>query len=38
VAVQWHPEWKAEDNTFSIALFQAFGAAARGRAIQDTNR
>jgi putative glutamine amidotransferase len=38
VAVQWHPEWKAGDNAFSIALFQAFGAAARGRATQDTNR
>lgn len=35
VAVQWHPEWKAEHNPFSISLFQAFGAAARARAVQD---
>jgi putative glutamine amidotransferase len=35
VAVQWHPEWKAEDNPFSVSLFQAFGAAARARAVQD---
>jgi putative glutamine amidotransferase len=38
LAVQWHPEWKAQDNAFSVALFQAFGAAARERAIQDTDR
>ncbi len=38
LAVQWHPEWKAEDNAFSVALFKAFGAAARERATQDTNR
>lgn len=38
VAVQWHPEWKPQDNAFSTALFRAFGAAARERAAQDTNR
>jgi len=38
LAVQWHPEWKAEHNDFSIALFQTFGDAARERAIQDTGR
>lgn len=32
VAVQWHPEWKFQDNPFSRALFAAFGAAARERA------
>ncbi|RYZ57645.1 MAG: gamma-glutamyl-gamma-aminobutyrate hydrolase family protein, partial [Proteobacteria bacterium] len=32
VAVQWHPEWKAMDNSFSRALFAAFGSAARERA------
>lgn len=32
LAVQWHPEWKAHQNEFSIALFQAFGDAARERA------
>jgi putative glutamine amidotransferase len=31
VAVQWHPEWKFQDNPFSRALFAAFGAAARER-------
>jgi putative glutamine amidotransferase len=34
LAVQWHPEWKASENTFSSALFAAFGAAARQRAEQ----
>ena len=38
VAVQWHPEWKPQDNAFSTVLFRAFGAAARERAAQDTNR
>ena len=28
-AVQWHPEWKFQDNAFSRALFAAFGRAAR---------
>ena len=28
-AVQWHPEWKFQDNPFSRALFAAFGQAAR---------
>jgi len=32
LAVQWHPEWKAMENAFSRALFQAFGEAARNRA------
>lgn len=32
LAVQWHPEWKFADNTFSRALFAAFGQAARERA------
>lgn len=30
-AVQWHPEWKASDNPFSVALFQAFGEACHQR-------
>lgn len=34
LAVQWHPEWKFADNTFSRALFAAFGQAARERANQ----
>jgi putative glutamine amidotransferase len=34
VAVQWHPEWKVMSNSFSRALFAAFGAAGRERAQQ----
>jgi putative glutamine amidotransferase len=32
IAVQWHPEWQVMSNTFSRALFAAFGAAAAERA------
>ena len=32
VAVQWHPEWQFSENPFSVALFAAFGEAARERA------
>lgn len=38
LAVQWHPEWKPEQNAFSTALFQAFGDAARERAADKNNR
>jgi putative glutamine amidotransferase len=38
LAVQWHPEWKAQESPFSTALFQAFGEAARQRAREDTDR
>jgi putative glutamine amidotransferase len=38
LAVQWHPEWKPQENPFSSALFRAFGDAARERAAQDKNR
>jgi putative glutamine amidotransferase len=38
LAVQWHPEWKAQEDPFSTALFEAFGDAARERAARDTNR
>lgn len=31
-AVQWHPEWRVMANNFSVALFAAFGEAARARA------
>jgi putative glutamine amidotransferase len=34
LAVQWHPEWKFENNRFSRALFAAFGDAARERAMR----
>jgi putative glutamine amidotransferase len=33
LAVQWHPEWKVMSNSFSRALFAAFGAASRERAL-----
>lgn len=29
IGLQWHPEWRAADNPFSKALFQAFSDAAR---------
>ena len=32
IAVQWHPEWQVMSNTFSRALFAAFGAASLERA------
>jgi putative glutamine amidotransferase len=34
LAVQWHPEWRAVDNEFSMAMFRAFGDACRARAAQ----
>jgi putative glutamine amidotransferase len=36
LAVQWHPEWKFQDNPLSRALFAAFGEAARARASRRT--
>ena len=36
LAVQWHPEWKFQDNVFSRALFNSFGNAARARAALRT--
>lgn len=32
LAVQWHPEWQVMSNSFSRAIFAAFGAASRERA------
>jgi len=32
LGLQWHPEWQFEKNTFSRALFAAFGEASRRRA------
>jgi len=29
LAVQWHPEWQAASNPYSIRMFQAFGDACR---------
>ena len=38
LAVQWHPEWKVEENPVSIALFKAFGEAARKFASEGSAR
>lgn len=32
LAVQWHPEWKATENEFSMKIFKVFGDACRERA------
>lgn len=37
LALQWHPEWKFQDNPFSRALFAAFGKAAREHALKRTH-
>jgi putative glutamine amidotransferase len=37
-AVQWHPEWRVMANEFSVALFTAFGEAARVRAARRAAR
>ncbi len=34
LAVQWHPEWKATENEFSMKIFKAFGDACRERAAE----
>ena len=34
VAVEWHPEWRAAENTVSRKLFEEFGAAVRTYAAQ----
>ncbi len=31
LGIQWHPEWKVTENPFSMAIFGAFGDAARAR-------
>jgi len=36
LGVQWHPEWKVRENPLSMALFAAFGDAARERARERT--
>jgi putative glutamine amidotransferase len=33
VGVQWHPEWRVMANPFSVAMFEAFGAAAQQRSV-----
>jgi putative glutamine amidotransferase len=32
LAVQWHPEWRATEDSFSMAIFKAFGDACRRHA------
>lgn len=32
LAVQWHPEWRCQDNPFYAAILRAFGQACRQRA------
>jgi putative glutamine amidotransferase len=32
LAVQWHPEWQAAQNPYSIRMYKAFGDACRKRA------
>lgn len=34
LGVQWHPEWLADSDPFSQALFSAFGAACRTAAVE----
>jgi len=34
LGVQWHPEWRPEENEFSMAIFKAFGDACRAYAGQ----
>ena len=36
LGIQWHPEWKVRDSDFSMAIFTAFGDAARERARHRT--
>ncbi|MDP6473322.1 MAG: gamma-glutamyl-gamma-aminobutyrate hydrolase family protein [Alphaproteobacteria bacterium] len=36
LGIQWHPEWKVRDSAFSMAIFTAFGDAARERARRHT--
>jgi putative glutamine amidotransferase len=36
LGVQWHPEYKAEKNVFSMKLYHAFGDACRARAKRRT--
>ena len=38
LGIQWHPEWKVPDSAFSMAIFSAFGDAARERARQRTGK
>jgi putative glutamine amidotransferase len=37
LAVQWHPEWRADENAQSRAIFQIFGRALRKQTIEEFN-
>jgi len=37
LAVQWHPEWKTDDNVQSQAFFRMLGCALRGEALEPDN-
>jgi len=38
LAVQWHPEWQVTENSFSLAIFKAFGDACRKYATGSQTR
>jgi putative glutamine amidotransferase len=38
IGVQWHPEWRFAEDALSLALFRAFGEAARAYALTRANR
>ena len=38
LAVQWHPEWQVTENSFSLAIFEAFGDACRQYATGSQSR
>ena len=39
LCVQWHPEWRAQDNPVSMQILSAFGAACQARrALRQLNR
>lgn len=37
LAVQWHPEWRAEENPFYRGIFQRFGEACRRHAVRSAS-
>jgi putative glutamine amidotransferase len=34
LGVQWHPEWKVEENPASKAIFRSFGESCKARSMQ----
>lgn len=37
LGLQWHPEWRYADDTASLAIFRAFGAACRAYAAREAS-